>query len=212
MGFGYLFIGYFLLLGFTYTDVFAGAVMFGGMRPLTRYCPDNRPLSWAKLILWPFTVISGAIFVIRLLHFCKVSLTLPEVLLTVLQGITMTLLMLFTLFLMLGIRKLALEVGLPKIASRAVTCLTMCLILWLLRMLGTTGIYSLIGKAASLSETFPSYVNMILVLADFVRNVITLVLLYSCYMRICLEGDESMEPTREDLFDRMLSKLSTKKK
>ena len=206
MGFGFLFLGYFFLLNLPVgnvdilPDVLGWLLMFGGLRRLCWYCPQDKSFPRAKLVLIPAAVLSVLVFVLDIVMAGGESPVLftAQLLYSVLQGA-------YELFLLLGIHRLAVSVELPKLAARAGRMLAFTAVYYLLQLVYYTGIMN-----AALPSYSAAYVQNYLAFAIYILGylwlLLTLALLFTCYARICLEGDEEM-PYSEDLFDKLLRRF-----
>ncbi len=224
MGFGILVLGYFLLLGFSYCDVIAAPIMFNGLRRLVTYCPDNREFKKAKSALLPFTVIAFVLLILRILAFNKViafsegsaladAKSICDYVNTVLQMLQVFTGAVFNIFLFKGIYTLAMSLEVKKVSDGAVRCLTVNAVCYALSIIWKLLAIFQIPSKLGIDGVLTGYVGMFLILLDMVRIIFGIVVIYSAYMRICLEGDEDM-PYRDTILDRLserLDKIKNKK-
>ena len=111
-------------------------------------------------------------------------------------------------YLLFGIRALAQEVELPKIARKVKRNCILTILYYVLTLIGIMTGY------AGLTERFPylMYLNPLLALFGVLWIVLNTIQIYSCYMWICLPGQEDIteslpwyrrkktdEPTPEEL-------------
>ncbi len=207
MGFGLLFIGYFFLLSLPYNgidilpDIIGFVLMYLALRKLNFYCRDNRHFKYARITTIPCAVLSLALLAVAITNFFA---ELPSALHTILQTAYAVAIGIYELFLLLGIFRLAKEIELPKLAARAQRMLTLTAVYYLSELLIMSGVLS--DYLTSIDPTITNYLSFALYLLGYIWMLCTLALIFTCYMRICLEGDEEM-PYREDLFDKLLAML-----
>ena len=184
MGFGILFVGYFLLLNFAYsyfTDAVAGAVMLYAFYKLSGV---NRSFKRAALTAGGFTLFGLCELLVSVFS----SLLPFEYITTVFSVIAMMrhlLVFALTFFMLSGIKDVALEVDLPYLAKRCVRNVYFALPVYTL---------SLILEAGELA----SFIDpRILVTLYFISLVLTfaiislnLVQIYTAHMRIYLPEEE----------------------
>ena len=213
MGFGLLFSGYFFLLFMPIGEMgilpnFAAIgclLMLAALKRLICYCPDIRAFKSAVYPLIPQMLCAIALFVFGMLGLGRgeetnamwYAVNITELVCTVLACTT-------SICLFLGVHKLAHEVELPKLASRSV------------RMLSFTVAYALLAAAAGISELVSpnvangkmlvafNYLGFAAFVLEYLFVFLCLAYFFTCYMRICLEGDEDM-PYREDVFDKIVA-------
>ena len=215
MGFGFLLIGYFFLIFYPLDSVgilpnlsVIGCIfMFAALKRLTRFCPDNKPFRAAKISLVPLAALSFAMLVINAV---KSSGKLTDELrlycaepLSIAAKLTVCV---FTVLLFVGIYRLSNEVELPKLASAASRRVTVTGV-WGAAM-AFSGVFAIVITAGVQVSAVLSgaifYIGLLSMLLEYVCVIINLALIFSCYARICLEGDEDM-PYREDIFDKIIA-------
>ena len=222
MGFGLLFIGYFFLIFFPLSrvDILPNLAIIGciimlvGLKRLTRYCADNHGFNLSKIALIVLAAVSiGALMLDIAAIDGMLNDTVNAVLAPTANSIYALSVAFFTASLFIGIYKLAHDVELPKLKSKSVF------------MLSVTAVYLVAELAASMcsllhtyggitSESFTivtGYVGIFAFLLTYVALFLNLSLIFSCYARICLEGDEDM-PYRADIFDRIVEWTKRNKK
>ncbi len=214
MGFGYIFVGFFFLLrmqlyGVDITPDFIGCIlMYSGMKRLCGYTRENRALASARAVLLPLTGVTAVEFVLQL---TTLAVELPELLLTAVRLIAMLTVGVFTTALLVGIHKLSLEVELPKLARRAVGAIAVTGVYYILSLLGSLGATEALASLAEKPGLMLSLISAATLALSLVWFFSVWLTIGSCYMRICLEGDEDM-PYRDNLYDRTLRSLTDKKK
>ena len=186
MGFGILFIGYFFILNFPYcefTDAFAAALI---MYALYKLAYLNRPFKLALYSSFAFAALG--VFELAVAMWDMLAPIADGSLLVLIPTLLRHLFIGFTSFLMLiGMREVASEVGLSELSKKCT---------W--RAYATIAIYaaSIFLESASLAEFIDSRVlavsYVLCVVAALVITVLDLSAIYSCYMRICMPGEEDV--------------------
>ena len=181
MGFGTLFIGYFLFLNisyYEYTDVICALVMLMGLIRLSRY---NREFSAASAICGLFSVMSVLQFIEAI--FTTLGMPILTGLTDALSTIRYLVIGILTSVILLGIARIARQVDHATLENRARVLIPF-----------VAGIYAL----ATLGNLFPSwyspYIILALILIQLLITVIVLINIYRSYMGICLSGDNSAAP------------------
>ena len=186
MGFGILFIGYFFILNFPYcefTDAFAAALI---MYALYKLASVNRPFRLALYSSFAFAAFG--VFELALAMWDMISSIASDSLLMFLPTLIRHLLVGFMSFLMLiGMQEVASEVGLSALSTR---CKALAY--------STVAIYAvnILFESASLAKFIDSRVLAVCyvccVMATLIITALNLSAIYSCYMRICMPGDEDV--------------------
>ena len=190
MGFGTLFIGFFLLLNITYyafTDIIVGLVILLALNKLSSVNPYFK---WA--------IIPTAIF--SLLGLCELfvevyTMFFEKLDLTVYHYITGSarylLLGAFIFLILLGIESVANEVDLPKVSRKA-----RVLIPFSLSVLS----FGVIFELPILSLWFDVYtvtaLGMLVLIGVILIVILNLSLIYTCYMAICMPEDLVRKPKK----------------
>lgn len=188
MGFGYLFFGIFLAANFLVyagiTNLPAVLLMLLGMLTLGNF---NRPLARARLLLLPSALLALAQFVFQLLSLFGLSIggTGETVSLT-LSLLLELFMLLFTLSLLSGIALLGQETELPKIVFRAKRNAILIAVSYVLSILFNLPI------TAEWYKTACAYVLPPLIIFRLIAMLLDALLVYSCYMYICLPEDLEM--------------------
>ncbi|MBQ8510519.1 MAG: hypothetical protein IJ493_11495 [Clostridia bacterium] len=214
MGFGLLFIGYFFFLNLPMRGIdilpdFVGCLlMLSALRSLTRHCPSNQGFARARTVTLGMGVLSLANLFTQI---AGLSANVPDIFTRVLAICYSLVVLVWHIFLLMGIYELALAVDLPKLAGRTRRILTLTVIYYVLQLLSSSGLLKLITGMTETPEMALSLINLALYLLGLVWLFCTAALIFTCYMRICLEGDEDM-PEHEDLYDKTMSWIKSKKK
>ena len=187
MGFGTLFVGYFLLLNVThyrgFTDIIAAAIMLFALYKLSDV---NRGFKLSFILCGVFMAVSLGELVLSVSGLFSLFPTeiATSVITIVRHGVVGTL----TALIMLGIKDISREVDLPKIRDRARYLLpsTFTVYLLLIVLESVTGFTS--------SETMikiMAWSSLIVIIANITLLVFGLFTIYSCYMQICMPEDNT---------------------
>ncbi len=222
MGFGHIFIGYFFLIFFPLSRVellpnlsAIGCIfMFMGLRRLMRYCNDKPQFKKAMWALIGVTALSAVSLIFDVIKMCGIvsdsvkAYAAPFI--NVAYAITVCI---FVLFLFNGICKLAKEVGLPSLSKRAVWMMSVT-VLYAVLEVSACACSLILGFSGNTSDVFAAltaYIGLFAFLLAYLCIFLNLSILFGCYARICLEGDEDM-PYREDIFDKIVASVNRKNK
>ena len=218
MGFGLLFIGYFFYLPLSYKgfdmlpDIIGVLIMLSAFGRLVRYCPDVRFFRYARITLFPLAAMSiGRLVCQAALVSGKLSETLDKWLYTPLTYVYIAAIGVYHVFMLLGINSLSKTVELPKLAARSVRVLSLTAVYYLAQVLSSVGVFGKIAEMTAKPNVLLTYINAAIYLIGLVWMLLVWTLIYSCYMKICLEGDEEM-PYRDNVYDRIKAYLDSKKK
>ncbi|MBQ8250184.1 MAG: hypothetical protein IJY93_09970 [Clostridia bacterium] len=227
MGFGFLFIGYFFLLFYPLDtigmlpnlSIIGCVLMLAAMKRLIQYCPENKSFKAAKYALVLLSLFSAAMLV---LNFIPADTTSADSASAASMGticiysavlLAKLTLCIYSITLFLGIHRLSNEVELPKLASAATRRITVTGVFGAAMLL--SGIAEIvISSTATVNDEFRmivAYVGLFSRLLEYVCILVNLLLIFSCYAKICLEGDEDM-PYREDVFDKIIAWTKRNKK
>ena len=179
MGFGLLFIGYFLefMLGMneigTFTHIIGYMVMFAGLARLRRYCPI---FSYAQYATLPLMLVAVYQTLIELPRFFDVSFSfVSELGLSLYWWLHIILEVTFHAFLLLSIAEICKRTGVKKNVTRALRNSVIVTIYVVLYFLPIESLYG------------------VQLLFQLIYVICNLVLIASCYMRICPAGEENMD-------------------
>lgn len=180
MGFGTLFIGYFLLLNifnYAYTDLISALIMALGAYKLSSVCPDFKRAFYLTL---PLSLIGLYELVTVFLDLFGAPIN-NDVLTGVIGIIRCAILGAIGFILLSGIKKLSEEVELPRLLDKA----------------KSARIYIIIAYSVSLILEIPSLdkiiapkalavIALLTLIFTFFAIIYTLTAIYSAYMRICM--------------------------
>ena len=185
MGFGTLFIGYFLILNLTYyglTDVIAAAVMLLGLYKLSGF---NKYFKWAFIATAVFFAFSLGEFGVAIYEFLfkKIDST---VMISIMSALRSIIIGAMTVIMLKALSAISEEVDLPTLSKkceRQIIATSSVYALWILLELPLTFINPYALAVASL----------VTLLATLVIVALNLSSIYSCYMKICMPGDEELK-------------------
>ena len=192
MGFGNLFIGYFLLLNLTYysfTDIIAASVMLLGLYKLSKI---NKYFSAAVIAATVFLVFSLGEFGIATYEMFTRPINSPFLVsfMSVTRSVTVGLL---TVLMLKGIEDVAREVevdAVPTKASRLVIITAVTYAAWII----------LEAPLSFMNNYVLGVLSLITILATFALMIVNLTVIYTCYMRICMPGDEDITKDKPSKF------------
>ena len=190
MGFGTLFIGYFLLLNLTYygiTDIIAAAVMLLGLYKLS---PINKYFRYSVIASIVFLVFSLSEFGVAIyeMFFSPIS---SQPLISFFSVVRCMVVATLSMLILKGIEFVAKEVELEDLAKKAS------------RMLVATAVtYSLwiVLEAPVIDSYILAVLSVITILATIALLIVNLSIIYSSYMKICMPGDESNDKQKPSRF------------
>ena len=197
MGFGFMFLGYLLLLGTNFEilgipvditpDVIGFLVMTHGFSTASKYCECFRITRILGMIGIPVSALEMLIGLMMSLG----MLTLPTAAVSAIYYTYLVFKVVFTLSLLWSLYRIAAQTGVEKLRKKAVRCSFYTVILIYLTQF-TAQFFALFGFSPE--QTVLTATAMLL---DAACVLINASLIFGCYMWICLEGDEDM-PDRED--------------
>lgn len=218
MGFGLLFFGYFFTLSLPFKgidvlpDIVGCILMYFALKKLIEYCPDNRNFRYARITLIPYSVFAVIVFGWQIsglfVEFSKNAVQWFFTPISALYGIVIGV---FHIFLLFGIYRLSESVGLIKPAARARRLITLTVVYYIFQLMSYSGVLKFISGLTDSPDVVLSYINISLYIIGLLWLVLTWALIFTCYMRICLEGDENM-PHEDDAIDKLLSRFKNDKK
>lgn len=190
MGFGILFLSYFLafFVPLSYLHIIGYAGMAWALSKLKDYRPAFLKALWWLIplgICCLYHILASVLSLLPSLGLGEVQLPFfNEMVTAVVSMIESALILCFHFVFMRQLRAFAAELELPDIAKRSDWGL------WLVSIQCTTYIVALILELTGLSLPLFSIIALLL---QFVWAIFNLYHLFTCYMYICPEGDEDME-------------------
>ncbi len=209
MGFGILVVGYFMLINVPFRGVdvppdFLGYILiFIALCKLGNY---EKKLKYAKFVCIPLIVFSGVKLTLSLLSaFGAGEYRTAQ---NAADYAVIVLLLVFYFFLLLGIRDLAVSVELEKNARKSVRNLVIIVVFYVFTVIVNLYAQGVIpnDRGIGAGELFA-----IQQLFGYVVRFLNLVQFISCYMWICLEGDEDMT-SRQSALVRFVQRLKKEDK
>lgn len=184
MGFGTLFIGYFLLLNITYfaiTDMIAALIMAMGLYNLS---PVNRYFKGGFYIALALSAIGLFELCVKFyeMFFAKANETFHSCVAIPRYVIIAVL----TLFILLGIKDVAYEVDLRLLAKKAERILPFALLIYLFAAL-----LEIPGLDLILDIKALAIMSVICLILIMITVSVNLTVIYKAYMKICMPGDDS---------------------
>ena len=182
MGFGILFVGYFLVLNFAYpafTDVITAAIM---MYALYKLSGVNRGFKVGVWVCFAFTLFGFAEFAIEAADMFF-AIGTPDTLSTVIAAGRHLLVLLLTVTFMAGLKEVAREVELYELETKAKSSITAATVVYALSILLEAALPSFIPVQIL------AYASMITLLATLMLIIFNLTIIYSAYMHICMPDD-----------------------
>ena len=186
MGFGWLFIGSVIGINFVYngfTDIISFLFTLYALLLLSRH---NKYFKSSLYAIIPLCIAGLCFFVFELLTMLDISVVSDKELIYSYYAVLSALLKLvYTALLLKGIENLAFELDIPSIRVRAFRNRLFIYLYYVLQICT-----ELNGDAFA---KFARYAVLPVMLFGLVCLILNAILFYSCYMWICLEGDEDME-------------------
>jgi len=193
MGFGTLFIGYFLLLNiafFGFTDLIVGLIL---LLALYKLMPIEQSFKRAAVLLIPFSVLGLFELVLEIYTMFAGEAGLSAVF-GIMGMIRYLLLAPISFLILYGIELLAKEVELPALRDKARWVKVASLVAFALSM-----ILEIPGLDSIISPKALAVLSFIVLLGSFILTVIALTAIYSAYMNICMP-DESFTADKPSRF------------
>ena len=182
MGFGTLFIGYFLLLNVTYfgyTDLISGLIMLMGLYKLSTV---NREFKYAFYATSIFSVFGAAELILSIISVFMPTFKEGDVLLYI-TPVRYVIMAILTVFVLLGIYSVSKEVGLKLLAPKAKLYSVVSAVALSVTALFDLPFFGFMGAKAL------AIISVILILSVFVILSINLTIIYKAYMKICMPED-----------------------
>ena len=210
MGFGILFLGYLITFIGAMTPIYAFTQFFGVLvllYALSKLARHNKYFKGTFFLALVFLAQSIYTLVGYFVSWPKESAF------AIAESYSLVIIVLVLhVFLMLAIRDIAIFTSLPKLRTRAV------------RNIITTGIYCILFALPRTNlisnTTFLQYLGLATVLFGIIWLILNAALIFSCYMWICLEGEENMDKsplnvpflnTINDAMNRGLDKIAERR-
>ena len=163
-----------------FPDIIGYIFFFLAMKKLKPYAEGFR---YAKFVTYFLMALGGVTLATQI---CSFTNSHGEILAAVLyhcEFARLVLFALFNIFAFSGIRKLAYNVDLPKIARRAVAALIINLLYFIMKI----SVY-----AFTFTEAQRAFIIILYSLTWYILLLFSLFLVMGCYMYICYEGEEEI--------------------
>lgn len=192
MGFGTLFIGYFLLLNLTYfgfTDVIAASVM---LLALYKLSPVNKHFKTGAVASGVFLAFSLCEFGISAyeMFFGAIGSPLLVTLLSIVRAVAVCTL---TVLILLGIEAVAREVDVEELPTKAKKLVVATLVIYTMWI-------ALEAPISFMSDYVLAVLSLLTILATLALIILNLTVIYTCYMKICMPGDEDVTKEKPSRF------------
>lgn len=190
MGFGILFLSYFLafFVPLSYLHIIGYAGVAWALYKLKDYRPAFARAVWWLIPLGVcclYHILASVLSLLPSMGLAEVQLPFVNATVTaVVSMIESALILCFHFMLLRGLRGFASELELPEIVKRSDWGL------WLVSIQCSCYILAMILELAGMALPLFSVIALLL---QFVWSIFNLYNLFTCYMYICPEGDESME-------------------
>ena len=191
MGFGYMFFGCFFLVGtLGIPDIIGFILFYAGFCTASNHCNsfDN-----AKKVCRLGFFFSALDFAFDLCDWFDIDI-FSAMVSNIFSSVYVLFLVCFYLVLFLSVADIAKEVDLPKIRSTAYSDM----VIVPLFLVASQAIVIYVSETVEKLGDHASQIYGTGMLMSLIATVLTAVLLFRCYARICLEGDEDMERRAHD--------------
>ena len=205
MGFGILFIGYFMATLMSINTIgsvmrlLGYALVLVATRKLSKYHRAFDAVSLATALMMAVSLLLVVYDASSFLYEMLIidAQLLPPAFRTVVGYVEMALTFVFSAVLLWAIRLIAIQTQVQKIAVGAVRNFVFICIYYVLSLIGMLPF--------PFAQTYASVVGAPVLILYFVWIVLNLVLIYTCYARICDEDDVDMEqkPSRFEFVNNM---------
>lgn len=187
MGFGVLFIGYFLFLNFAYpeyTDAVAAAIMLYGLYKLSGINKGFKLASFAAMAVTALGAFELGVEIYKMFSPYTDLATLYTVTAIIRHFLSCVMIVLM----LIGMRDVSREVRLGDHARKCNYLTYATLVIY---------VFNVMLEATGLGNIFAPKVLAVMavasILATLVITIVNLGAVYTCYMKICMPGEERME-------------------
>ena len=186
MGFGILFIGYFLLLNFAYysfTDAITGIILLYALYKLSTV---NKGFKIASVFALAFTLLGIFEFFVQIAGMFTIlpDLTVMRSVISIVRALTTGAL---TAYMLLGMQQVAKEVGLHALSEISGRLYILTFPVYGLKIgLEIFGFFSLDDIAVL------AILSVVSIVLTMTLTVLILIRIYACYMRICMPEDKDL--------------------
>ena len=192
MGFGTLFVGYFLLLNLTYygfTDVIAAAVMLLGLYKLSTV---NEYFKLSFISAGVFLAFGLGEFGIAAYEMLFGQLNSPT-LVSVMSVMRCLIIGALTVTILKGIETVAREVDVENLPTKAKRLTILTIVIY--------SLWIILEAPLSFVDNYALAVtSLITILATIALLIVNLTVIYTCYMKICMPGNEDITKSKPSRF------------
>ncbi len=190
MGFGPLFLGYLFIFSFSYRgfdilpDAIGFLIIYFGLRKLSEYGYGFNNLKKYMYFLFPASLITFVLQILSLTGYQNDLLT------EIWNCVYIPLMLVFNLMLLVSIKNIATDLDLKVIRVRALRNLVITVIYYGLTLFFSIPTSFISSLANTLIEKYA--MGLVMYILGYVWLFLNTILIFSCYMYICKEGDEEM--------------------
>ncbi len=190
MGFGPLFLGYLFIYSFSYKgfdilpDAIGFIIMYFGLKKLSEYGYGFEILKKYIYALFPSSLITLVLQIFTFTGHSKGQMT------NIWNCIYIPLMLVFNLMLLISIKNIANDLELKVVKVRAVRNIILTVIYYSLTLFFTLPIPFIESLKTLLTEKYA--LGIVLYILGYAWLFLNTILIFSCYMWICKEGDEEM--------------------
>lgn len=180
-------------------------IMIAALKRLRYYAPDCKGFKAAYFTLIPQMLLSLVLFVFGVTGFgADEGDAVGGMIVDITELCTDLLVAITAVCLFIGVYRLAHQVELPRLASRSVRMISFTAAHIALAV--TAAVTGLMRGNITDTDTLVvfNYIDMAAFVFEYAFLFLSLAFFFTCYVRICLEGDEEM-PYREDAFDKIVA-------
>ncbi|MBQ9745651.1 MAG: hypothetical protein IJW21_02380 [Clostridia bacterium] len=188
MGFGIMIFGAFLLTDALSTEVLGFALLFWGMSVASRHCTCFLTAKKAAVFGIVLSVVKLAWKITDVFN----AELLPETAENIFSSVYTAYLVVFYYLFFKAIAKIAEETELPGIQRMAYANILLSAVF----LIASRICYALVAFMPDLLGAYKAQVLATAMLLPIIVMLLCFVIVFRCYMRICLEGDEDMEEKR----------------
>lgn len=186
MGFGILFLGFFLLLNIPYHSYTDAVCALLSLYALYKLSGVNLPFKRASRVAMVFSVFGALEFIYTALIVFIPSLSAAAAF-TVISILRYLIIAHLSSLTFIGMRDVANEVGLRVIAIKCERVIYMTIPVYSLSVI------SEILSFFNIPFTVMQYISVTILVCNMALIIISLIVIYNCYMRICMPEDNAME-------------------
>ena len=190
MGFGTLFFGYFLLLNitfFSYSDIISAFLMLYAFYKLSSVNEGFKRAFYASVA---FAVFGTAELFMTVIELFVATLNTSAIVswTTMVRSLIICIL---TLFMLIGMRDVCREVELDNLSVRCHRATYVTLVLYSLNIIWET------AALAAFDLKVIALIGYLILISTLILVAVNLSSIHTCYIRICMPGDEKPKPPKK---------------